>query len=116
MARLIETPSKRHPTLKTSRRLLDDLSPGGRFATSNAASGKESVMKGFIGCLILAAGALIAAASCNGANEITGNGRGDRTAPLTATPTPAFTPHPRPTPDPCRQFPGDCDLRSQPQR
>ena len=42
---------------------------------------------------------------CSGSNEVTGPGGGDKTQPV----TPVSTPHPRPTPDPCRQFPSDCD-------
>jgi hypothetical protein len=66
-------------------------------------------MKGFVGLVVLALGILIAAASCNGANEVAGlTGRGVG---------PATTPHPRPTPDLCRQNPADCDpVRSEPRR
>jgi hypothetical protein len=63
-------------------------------------------MKGFVGLLLLALGTLVAAASCNGANEVTGvtSGRGGDATP---------TPHPRLTPNPCRQNPSECgDLRS----
>jgi hypothetical protein len=106
MAALTGTPSKRRRELKTSRAPLDDLKPGRPVRHANAASGKESVMKRFVGCLLLVLGTVLAAASCNGANEVVGPdpGRGI---------DPAVTPRPRPTPNPCRQNPADCDdLRS----
>lgn len=66
-------------------------------------------MKTRLGALLLASLAVITLASgCNGANDISGPG-GDRGQVGGAGPTPAPTPHPRVTPDPCRQFPSDCD-------
>jgi hypothetical protein len=41
---------------------------------------------------------------CSGGNEVSGPG-GDRTQQV----TPVSTPHPRQTPNPCRQNPSDCD-------
>ena len=53
--------------------------------------------------LVLAA--VFGSGGCSGADDITGPG-GDRGI----TPPPFnVTPHPRPTPNPCRQNPADCD-------
>lgn len=61
-------------------------------------------MKGFIGCLLLVLGTLLTAVSCNGANEVTGPDPGKGVNPV-----PVTTPHARPTPNPCKQNPADCD-------
>ena len=67
-------------------------------------------MKTRLVTLLLASLAVITLATgCNGANDITGpqnprqGGSGDNPPPQTVTP------HPRPTPNPCRQNPWDCD-------
>ena len=56
--------------------------------------------------LLLVVGLLGLAGGCNGGDEITGPRDGNDLVP----PTPVRTPHPRPTPNPCRQNPADCDL------
>jgi hypothetical protein len=53
--------------------------------------------------LLLVVGLLGLAGGCN---EVTGPRDGKDIVP----PTPIRTPHPRPTPNPCRQNPADCDL------
>jgi hypothetical protein len=111
MAVLTGTPSKRRPELKTSRAPPTDLKPGRPVRNANAASGKESVMKRFVGCLVLVLGTVLAAASCNGANDVTGLDAGKGAT------HPSVTPRPRPTPNPCGVKPADCDeLRSEPRR
>ena len=68
-------------------------------------------MKGFVGCLLLVLGAALAAARCNGANDVTGIDTGKGAS------EPTVTPRPRPTQNPCRTNPADCDgLRSATER
>jgi hypothetical protein len=60
-------------------------------------------MKRFKAFLLLVVAALALAGGCNGANELAGIDRGGEDV----NPTPVR--HPRPTPDPCRQFPSECE-------
>lgn len=48
--------------------------------------------------------AIFGSGGCNGANDVVGIQQGRE-----GSPTPAVTPHARPTPNPCRQNPADCD-------
>jgi hypothetical protein len=65
-------------------------------------------MKARLGPLLLVGLAVITLATgCNGANDVTGPGDPGQVG--AGSPTPVVTPHPRPTPNPCRQFPADCD-------
>jgi hypothetical protein len=59
-------------------------------------------MKRFVGFLLLAFG-MVLGARCNGANDVTGLDRGRGSS------EPTVTPGPRPTPNPCRTNPSDCD-------
>jgi len=61
-------------------------------------------MKTLSTILLLALAVLVLASGCNGANEVAGIQQG-----ANPTPTRDGTPHPRQTPDPCRQFPTECD-------
>jgi hypothetical protein len=61
-------------------------------------------MKTRLGALLLVGLAVLTLAiACNGANEVTGLNR------ETTPPPQVVTPHPRATPNPCRQNPADCD-------
>ena len=46
--------------------------------------------------------AMFGSGGCSGADDVVGIQQG-------GVPTPSGTPHPRPTPNPCRQNPADCD-------
>jgi hypothetical protein len=107
MALLVGTSQKPDPELKTPRLRLLDREGRRRVATSAAPPRKEWVMnKRLAAMLILVLGLVGLAGGCNGANEVTGPGDGTgRVVP----PTPNVTPHVRPTPNPCRQNPADCD-------
>ena len=52
---------------------------------------------------LLVLAVLFGSGGCNGANDVVGIGQGRE-----GQPTPVGTPHPRPTPNPCRQNPADC--------
>jgi hypothetical protein len=66
-------------------------------------------MKTRLGALLLVGLAVLTlTGGCNGADNVTGRpdpGQGNTTTP----PPQDGTPRPRVTPDPCRQFPADCD-------
>ncbi|HEX4441516.1 MAG TPA: hypothetical protein VH854_15685 [Thermoanaerobaculia bacterium] len=63
-------------------------------------------MKRFLGFLLVVLG-MVLGVRCNGANDVAGIDTGQGAS------APTVTPHPRPTPNPCRQNPADCDdLRS----
>ena len=48
--------------------------------------------------------AMFGSGGCSGADDVVGIQQGHG-----GVPTPSGTPHPRPTPNPCRQNPADCD-------
>ena len=62
-------------------------------------------MRRITALLFLMMFALALSNRCSGSNEVTGPGDGSKRTPV----TPVVTPHPRPTPNPCRQNPSDCD-------
>jgi hypothetical protein len=62
-------------------------------------------MRKLAALLFLMVSALAVSNRCSGGNEVTGPGAGDRSQQA----TPVSGTHPRPTPNPCRQNPADCD-------
>ena len=62
-------------------------------------------MRKIAGLLFLMSVALAVSIRCSGGNEVTGPGGGHQNQAV--TPDPGT--HPRPTPNPCRQNPSDCD-------
>jgi len=62
-------------------------------------------MRRITALLFLMMFALALSNRCSGSNEVTGPGQPDKTQSV----TPVTTPHARPTPNPCRQNPSDCD-------
>ena len=63
-------------------------------------------MKRVFGLLFLVLASLTLAGGCSGADNVSGPDEGPTVAP---TRTPGSGSHPRPTPNPCRQNPADCD-------